>query len=88
VTHPFHPRSGERYVLVMQRHTWGEQRVFFHDQQGQLQSLPTAWTSVAAPDPFVRRAAGRALFRPHDLLALARLCQRLVSAERRQEPTP
>jgi hypothetical protein len=74
-------------VLVMQRHTWGEQRVFFHDQHGHLQSMPTAWTGAAAPDPFVVRAAGRALFRPHDLLALARLCQRLGTAESVTEST-
>jgi len=87
VTHPFHPRTGERFVLVMQRHTWGEQRVFFHDQHGHLQSLPTPWTSVAAPDPFALRSAGRALFRPQDLLALATLCQRLATAEGAREET-
>jgi hypothetical protein len=48
--------------------------VFFHDPAtGWVRSLPTAWTDLAAPDPFVRLAAGRAILRFTDLQALARL---------------
>jgi hypothetical protein len=62
---------------VTYRHTWGEHRVFFHDQDGRLRSLPATWTSVAPPEPFVEASAGRSLFRVDDLLALAALVSRL-----------
>jgi hypothetical protein len=33
--------------------------------------MPITWTSLAGVDPFVEVAAGRAMFRPEDLLRLA-----------------
>jgi Family of unknown function (DUF5372) len=57
----------------MHRKNWGENRVFFVDDQGQTRWLPASWTSVEPPDPFVVMAAGRAAFRAQDLLELARL---------------
>ena len=59
------------------RHNWGENRVYFHDDEGRLVSLPASWTSVLAPDPFVVISAGRSVFRVQDLLELARLLARL-----------
>ncbi len=55
------------------RNNWGEDRVCFHDEQGELKSLPVAWTDAARPDPFVIIAAGRCPFRVDDLLALANM---------------
>jgi Tol biopolymer transport system component len=46
--------------LVAVRQTWGEYRVFYYNDTGTLAALPTTWTDVAAPDPFVTIAAGRA----------------------------
>ena len=43
----------------------------YRDERGRICSLPVGWTSVAARDPYVVLAAGRSLFRPEDLLALA-----------------
>lgn len=40
-------------------------------------SLPASWTDVEAPDAFVVLAAGRSLFRPEDLVALADLVEGL-----------
>jgi Family of unknown function (DUF5372) len=73
VTHPFHPWCGHEFVFVAVRQTWGEERVFFLDEDGTLKSLPTAWTDAAAPDVFVVVAAGRSPFRAEDLVALAEL---------------
>ena len=64
--------------MVTYRHRWGEHRVFFYDAAGQLRSIPALWTSLVAPDPVVVLAAGRSLFRVSDLLAVARLLQRLT----------
>lgn len=80
VTHPYHPLSGQRLALVQYRHTWGAERVYYHDEQGQLCSMPAGWTSLALLDPFVVLSGGRSLFRAADLLTLARLCQHLTMA--------
>jgi hypothetical protein len=72
VTHPFHPLVGKSFELLTHRKTWGEDRVFFHDK-GRLRALPASWTDAAAPTPFVAMAAGRAHFRPDDLLRLVEL---------------
>jgi hypothetical protein len=63
---------------VWYRPNWGEHRVYYHDQEGHLCSIPASWTTLAALDPFVAVAAGRSLFRVADLLALARLCAQLA----------
>jgi hypothetical protein len=73
VTHPFHPLCGREFEFVARRNNWGEDRVCFHDERGELKSLPAAWTDVVEPDPFVVVAAGRSPFRVEDLLALADL---------------
>ena len=66
-------------------HTWGEHRVFFRKPADQrVHSLPAGWTDVEAPDAFVVMAAGRSLFRPADLLALADLLDDLCPPERRE----
>jgi hypothetical protein len=74
VTHPFHPLSGQQFPLIAQRLAWGEPRVFFHDPTtGRLRSLPTAWTNLAPPDPFVVLAAERAILRFTDVQMLIHL---------------
>ena len=74
ITHPFHPLSGQQFPLVAQRVTWRESRVFFYDPTtGRLRSVPTAWTNLAPPDPFVTLAAGQAILRLTDLQTLVRL---------------
>jgi hypothetical protein len=57
---------------------WGGDRVLFEDEGGRVRSLPTAWTSIASPDPFVTVSAGRSLFRIPDLLAVVELIRRLA----------
>jgi len=73
VTHPFHPRRGQRLSFLTRKKTWGEDRVTFQDAPGRLHSMPTSWTDLGSVDPFVVMAAGRALFRPADLLAIVAL---------------
>ena len=84
VTHPFHPLSGHQFALLAQRWTWGEDRVFFLDPTtDQVRSLPVAWTNRVALDPFLDRAAGRAILHAADLPALVQLLDDL--RERLQE---
>ncbi|MHC4473133.1 MAG: DUF5372 family protein [Planctomycetota bacterium] len=75
MTHPFHPLLGREFEVVMERHCWGEHRVFFYGPEGDLTSLPAGWTDLVGPDPFVAISAGRACFRPVDLLRLALLVE-------------
>ena len=79
VTHPFHPLFGQELDVVVHRHNWGEDRVYFHDGRGHLTSLPAGWTSVVPENAFVAVAAGRSRFRVQDLVDLAALVLRLRS---------
>jgi Family of unknown function (DUF5372) len=76
ITHPFHPRCGAEYELVTRRLTWGEDRVFYYDLDGNLKSLMANVTDVTAVDAFDRVSAGRSAFRMDDLLDLRRLVDR------------
>jgi len=80
VTHPFHPWVGREFVLVGIRQAWGEDRVFFFDEDGAQRSLPTGWTDAAPPDPFVALSGGRSAFRLEDLVALGELIDSLCRA--------
>jgi len=76
VTHPFHPLFGRKLGLTERRiRGTGGDRAYFYDDSGQLESLPAAWTDLAAEDPFVVASAGRAYFRIVDLLRLSALIE-------------
>ena len=80
MTHPYHPLHGRTLELVTKRQNWGEDRLYYRDDQGELASVPLAWTNWRAVDPFVELSAGRCPFRVDDLLALAQQLRRLVEA--------
>ena len=69
--HPYHPLFEHTLEVVAQSKEYGEERVYYRDQKGRMRFLPVRWTSLAAPDPFVLTAAGRAYFRLEDLIRLA-----------------
>ncbi len=77
MTHPFHPLFGHDFMFAGVRQSWGEDRVFFLDDEGGQHSMPVGWTDVAQPDVFVAMADGRAAFRVCDLVVLARLIEHL-----------
>jgi len=77
VTHPFHPLGGREFELLDLRQTWGERRVYFHDDDGRFVAMPVGWTDAEAADPFVLVAAGRSYFRMEDLVRLAELVEML-----------
>jgi len=56
--------------LLAQVREWGEERVYYRDENGRMRFLPAKWTNLAAPDPFVLTAAGRAFFRVEDLIRI------------------
>jgi Family of unknown function (DUF5372) len=77
VTHPHHPLRHRKFRVVTYRHNWGEDRVYFHNAEGRLSSIPACWTTVVAPGPFVAVADGRCFFRYQDLIQLADLMGKL-----------
>ncbi len=79
MTHPFHPWLGREFVFVVARRTWGQDRVFFLDEEGVQRSLPRAWTDAADVDPFVVVAEGRCPFRLEDLVAVSDVIAGLVA---------
>jgi len=58
---------------VTYRQSWGDHRVFYHNESGCLCSVPASWTSLAAVDPYVDVSSGRSYFRMEDLLEMTRL---------------
>jgi hypothetical protein len=68
---------GRSFEFVKRGRTWQSDRVYFFDDAGELASLPTEWTDVAAGDPFVV-SAGRSAFWTADLLELAELIAGLL----------
>jgi len=53
-----------------------EDRVYFHDDMGNLKRMPAGWTSAAPPNAFEKVSAGRSHFRIEDLLQLTMLIAR------------
>ena len=75
MTHRFHPLFGREFIFAGVRQTWGENRVFFLDDEGSQHSMPVGWTDAAEPDVFVAMASGRSAFRVSDLIALVRMVE-------------
>lgn len=65
------------FEFVRRRKSWDGDRAFFRGPDGDVVSLPAAWTDVVPPDPFAVMAGGRVPFRTADLLAAAELISRL-----------
>lgn len=84
VTHPFHPWQGKRFELVNCERRWGQWRVFFVTDDGELAYLPASWTDAGPRDPFVEQAAGRAVARWEDLLGLTAMVENRVKENRPQ----
>jgi hypothetical protein len=80
VTHPFHPLNGREFALLDRRNTWGEDRVYFHDDVGRLRRIPAAWTNAVVADVFAAVSGGRSHFRIPELLELVALIARQSEA--------
>ena len=67
---------------MTRRLNWGEDRVFYYDQAGELKSFLTNVTDLMTEDAFARISAGRSAFRIDDLLELRCLLDRRRRTER------
>ena len=59
--------------MVDQRRSRHGDRLWYEADDGSIRTVPLAWTSLAVLDPFEVISAGRARFRPDDLVRLAAL---------------
>jgi len=73
VTHPFHTLYGKKIQIVSLKRSWDEYKVFYHQDDGRLISIPACWTSSYGPDVFNVISKGRSVFRFKELLELTRL---------------
>jgi hypothetical protein len=78
VTHQFHPLRGQRFAVVTCAKAWGEDRVSYINSKGKIDYMPTEWTDLKPPDPFVTLSAGRAFLRVAELTEMHRLIRGLV----------
>jgi hypothetical protein len=62
---------GRELIVVDERRNRHGERVWYQAVDGSVYTVPRGWTSLASPDAFEVIAAGRASFRPEDLLDLA-----------------
>ena len=77
--HPYHPLFEQQFELITRRRNWGEDRVWFEDGEGRVQTLPTSWTDAGGVDRFEAVAAGRSLFGVAELIELVRQIEGLKS---------
>jgi hypothetical protein len=73
ITHEFHPLFGRQFELAEYRLNWGEHRVYYFDEQGELALIPAQWTDVVPLDLFVSLSGGRSTLRTKELLQLVQL---------------
>ena len=66
------PTSGKEIDVIGRATHWGEERVVYLDDDGRQRSIAIALTDLCPEDEFRHVAAGRAMFRTRDLLALRR----------------
>jgi hypothetical protein len=81
VTHPFHPLYEQEFILFSHQFTWGENRVYYYSEKGELKSLPAQWTSVYQQEPFVALSNGRSIFHVESLLELVELMKKFKEDE-------
>ncbi len=55
------------------RQAWGEERVYFYGEEGELERMPARWTDAVGVDPVIVVGGGRCWFRVEDLFQLVRL---------------
>jgi Family of unknown function (DUF5372) len=80
ISHPFHPLTGQEFTLITYRQNWGEDRIYFHDKNEKLVSIPAQWTSLFPEDPWVSLSTNQSFFRVPDLLELTQLIQSISKA--------
>ena len=59
--------------MIERKKTWGEDRILYINEKGEMLLIPTSWTDAAEPDPFITVSQGRSPFKFNDLLELTKI---------------
>ena len=59
--------------MIERKKVWGEDRVLYINENGEMCLIPTCWTDVAEPDIFITISEGRSSFRFDDLQELSKI---------------
>jgi hypothetical protein len=65
---PFSPLARTQFEFVDCRPCWGQWKVFYCAEDGQVSFFPASWTDIAQADPFVALSRGRSLVRSQERL--------------------
>ena len=82
IIHPFHPLYEKEFDILNFVYVCHEHKIFFHDEQENVASIPVAWTNFLPEDPFVAVSAGRSFFRIDDLIQLFQKIQTLKNGKK------
>ncbi len=83
ITHRFHPWSGQEFELVTYLHTWGENRVYFHEGRRASGVGSGELDGSRSGRPAGVPGSGAFAIRAVDLIELAQLVERLTLGERK-----
>lgn len=73
IIHQFIPQYGQEYEFIDRRLNWGEDRVVYFDEDGNVATILTSWTDVLELDKFVLQSNGRSNFRYEDLVEVSEI---------------
>lgn len=59
--------------MIERKKVWGDDKVLYINEKGEMCLIPASWTDVAEPDPFVAVSEGRSHFRFDDLQDLSKI---------------
>ena len=62
--------------MIERKNIWGEDRLLYINENGEMCLIPTCWTDVAEPDIFITISEGRSSFRFDDLQELSKILKR------------
>ena len=82
VTHCFHPLYKCKFRLAEYSRNWGENRVYFYDDENALDYLPARWTDLLPPDAFTVFSKGKAYFSIEALIELSAFIKVLEPAQK------
>jgi hypothetical protein len=83
ITHPFHPRKGQRFQVVSVRRVRGVDSVALRRASGETFFVPREWTDRADPSPYSQLAIGPLLVDFEHLLAVVELLEAVMRSSRK-----
>ena len=87
ITHPFHPRRGQRFQILKVREVSGIQTLILRGTSGGTLTVNQEWTDHAKPSPYSSLNIHDPVFSVHSLLALLELVENIHKKNRKRIDT-